>query len=273
MNTGYSIVFCDIDGTLVDSSHRVSPETANKIRQLARCGIPFILVSARMPSGILPIQNMIGINTPIICYSGALTLGGRGERLGSTGIGREKAIGISEYIRRGWKRISCGAFSFDKWLVDDTEYEWVRQERLITSSAPVKAGIAEAVPEGGCVHKFLCMGEPGDIAELGPELKRRFPGLAVHRSKETYLEIMDGAASKSAAIKRLCESYGIPVEASVSFGDNYNDIDMLQATGYSFAMGNAPDEVKRHAKAVAPDNDSNGVLAGLNTLYFAKEVT
>jgi Cof subfamily protein (haloacid dehalogenase superfamily) len=266
----YSIVFCDIDGTLVDSkSHAVSPGTARRIRELGAAGIPFVLVSARMPSGILPIRESLGIQAPMICYGGALVLGAGGECLASAGIARERAVLISEYIRQNWVLISCGAFSFDDWLVADAQDEWVRQESGITSSAPVVADIAGAVPEGGCGHKFLCMGEPAQIAALEPRLKERFPGLSAYRSKETYLEVMDGAATKSAAVRFLCERYGIPADAAVSFGDNFNDADMLLATGMSFAMGNAPEEIKRLAKAVTLDNDSEGVLAGLNRLEFA----
>jgi Cof subfamily protein (haloacid dehalogenase superfamily) len=269
----YGIVFCDIDGTLVGSeSHAVSAGTIRKVRELDSAGIPFVLVSARMPSGIAPIRESLGISAPIICYSGALILGENGERLASTGIARETAILISEYIRRDWVLISCGAFSYDDWLVAEPQDKWVRQEREITSSVPIRADIAGAVPNGGCVHKFLCMGEPEHIAALGPKLKERFPGISAYRSKDTYLEVMAGAATKSSAVRFLCGRYGIPAEAAVSFGDNYNDADMLQATGMSFAMGNAPEAIKRLAKAVTLDNDREGVLAGLNRLDFARDV-
>ena len=52
----FKAVFSDIDGTLLNDGHRVTPATARRIRSLARGGVPFILVSARMPSGIFPIQ-------------------------------------------------------------------------------------------------------------------------------------------------------------------------------------------------------------------------
>lgn len=104
---------------------------------------------------------------------------------------------------------------------------------------------------------------------MGPETK--FPELSVYRSKDTYLEIMDSAVTKSGAVLYLCKSYDIPIEATVSFGDNFNDIDMLLATGNSFAMGNAPEEVKRQARNITLDNDHEGVLEGLSRLVFAKK--
>ena len=48
-------VFSDVDGTLLNSAHRVMPETAKWIRRLSEKDIPFVIVSARSPSGIYPI--------------------------------------------------------------------------------------------------------------------------------------------------------------------------------------------------------------------------
>lgn len=45
----------------------------------------------------------------------------------------------------------------------------------------------------------------------------------------------------------------------MDFGDGHNDIDMLGAVKYSYAMGNAPEEVKENAAYVTLDNDHEGV--------------
>ena len=68
----YQVIFSDIDGTLLNSRHQVTSDTRLEILSLEQKGIPFVLVSARMPDGIMTIQNQIGNHAPIICYSGAL---------------------------------------------------------------------------------------------------------------------------------------------------------------------------------------------------------
>ena len=50
------------------------------------------------------------------------------------------------------------------------------------------------------------------------------------------------------------------------FGDNFNDIEMLQSAGESYAVGNAAEAVKREAKYVADTNVNDGVLKVLRTL-------
>ncbi len=44
-----------------------------------------------------------------------------------------------------------------------------------------------------------------------------------------------------------------------SFGDNYNDLSMLEAAGTGVAMGNAVDEVKARANMVIGDNESTSI--------------
>lgn len=264
----YKMVFSDIDGTLLDSAHRISSDTGQKIRELSQRGVPFILVSARMPSGIFPIQRALDVKAPIVCYSGALVLNEHGEALTSAGLDREKALEIEAYIKNEWQQVCCSAFSFHDWIVDDIRNEWIAEEQRITGSVPKEGALSRLVPANGQIHKFLCMGEAKVIAALGAALEARFSGLSVYRSKDTYLEIMNGNASKSAAVRVLCALLEIPIEETVSFGDNFNDLDMLLATGLGFAMGNAPSEVKRQVRHVIPDNDHEGLLAGLEQLDF-----
>lgn len=264
----YKIVFCDIDGTLIDSNYRISEGTGRKIRELYHMGIPFILVSARMPSGIFPLQEELGIKAPIVCYSGALILDENGGCVKTAGIGRKKAVLIDEFIKTEWRKVSCSAFCHNSWIVGDIRDKWVEQERDITSSVPEEGGISDFPLRSGQIHKFLCMGETGEISGLSRAMKEKFPELSIYRSKDTYLEIMDGAVTKAGAVRHLCGMYGISIENSVSFGDNFNDVDMLLATGTSFAMGNAPEEVKQKAGNVTLDNDHEGVLTGLKQLHF-----
>ncbi len=265
----YKMVFCDIDGTLLNSAHRISRGTREKIQELYHAGIPFILVSARMPSGIFPLQRELGIRAPIVCYSGALILNEQGNPVKTVGIDCEKAILIDDFVKKEWSQVCCSAYCYDDWISDNIHDEWIVQEQNITTSVPIEGRLWDLVPQKGHIHKLLCMGEAEAISGLDNVLKEKFPGLSVYRSKDTYLEIMDSAVSKSSAVKYLCRDYDIPIEATVSFGDNFNDVDMLLATGTSFAMGNAPEEVKRLAKNVTMDNDHEGVAEGLKQLNFA----
>lgn len=52
---------------------------------------------------------------------------------------------------------------------------------------------------------------------------------------------------------------GLSMQDVVAFGDNYNDLSMLEAAGTGVAMGNAVDEVKARANIVIGDNESTSI--------------
>lgn len=72
---------------------------------------------------------------------------------------------------------------------------------------------------------------------------------------------------KASGLKRLAERWGITPDQCAAFGDGGNDIEMLQYCRYSYAMENAPQEVKTAAQNVCPSNDEDGVLVTLEKLF------
>mgnify|MGYP002598364876 CR=1 FL=1 len=56
----YKAVFSDIDGTLLNSKHQIPENTRKKIKQINQNGIPYVLVSARMPKGMTAISRIRG---------------------------------------------------------------------------------------------------------------------------------------------------------------------------------------------------------------------
>jgi len=69
-------------------------------------------------------------------------------------------------------------------------------------------------------------------------------------SGELYLDFTANDVNKGTTIKKIQERFGIAPDECMAFGDNYNDIEMLDNVGYSYAMERAVDDIKVHAKYV-----------------------
>lgn len=66
--------------------------------------------------------------------------------------------------------------------------------------------------------------------------------------------------SKGSGLERLLAKMGMTGNNLIAFGDGGNDIPMLDFAKYSYAMANGMDNVKKHAKFIAPANTENGVF-------------
>lgn len=265
---GYRLVFSDIDGTLLDSSHRIGERTRLAIKSLEREGVPFVLVSARMPEGIFKIQDRLGIQAPIVSYSGGLILDSERRVQDSRGFPLSAALELKERLAAGWPDICVNTYAGSLWLVEDADNPWVKGESRIVGFAPRQGTLSKEWVPDGVVHKLMCLGEADRIARLEQELCVQYPNLSISRSKPEYLEIMSKSAVKSHGVEFLCGALGVKSSASVAFGDQYNDVDMLLAAGLGVAMGNAPEGVKQKADAVTGDNDHEGLLCMLERLFY-----
>ena len=82
-----------------------------------------------------------------------------------------------------------------------------------------------------------------------------------------YIDLIGPGCHKASGLKRLAERWGIAPEQCATFGDGGNDIEMLQYCGRSYAMANAPENVKKAAKYVCPSNEEDGVLDVLEKMF------
>ncbi|MGP7816411.1 Cof-type HAD-IIB family hydrolase [Niallia sp. 01092] len=270
----YKLIFSDIDGTLLNSNHQISEETQNSLKFLQHKGIPFALVSARMPEGIFPLLKSCQLNEPIICFSGALLLGkeqinGEREILYKATMKEKDVEEIYKLVSLQFPSVCFTMYSKDNWFVESLKDEWVEQEQEITSIIPkIFVFHSSSYPS---VYKILCMGTPEHITSLEKELKKDYPKLSIYKSKATYLEIMAEGVKKSNAICILANQLGIYQDEIMAFGDNYNDIDMLKYAGLGVAMGNAPQIVKDAADLITSSNDEDGIVKVIDQYFSNKE--
>ena len=81
-----------------------------------------------------------------------------------------------------------------------------------------------------------------------------------------FVELTPPGADKGAAVARFAATLGIGAEHVIAFGDNQNDLSLLEWAGHSVAMGNALDMVKAVADEVTGTNLEFGVAQVINRL-------
>jgi len=258
----YKLLCTDIDGTLLNANRELAPETIAQFKRIKdNCGI--ILASSRMPNAMRHLQAEVDIlDSPMIAYNGGLVLAGD-RVLSSTEIEYNEVRKIVE-LSHGTE-IHVSVYNSDEWYVPSMDY-WANREASNTKVIPQVRHLEETLGEYGMTqkgaHKIMCMGPAEEIAVLYSNLITQLnDDLHVYRSKDTYLEIASKKISKKSAIATLLEHvYGhLDWKDVIAFGDNYNDMEMLEAVGMGVAVGNAKHEVLTIANDVTASNKEHGV--------------
>lgn len=91
--------------------------------------------------------------------------------------------------------------------------------------------------------------------------------MSINKSPPNYLEIINGSINKGSALEAYCRLKHIPLERTLAFGDNYNDMDMFNIAGTNYAMANTPEEIREKVGNVTADHDHDGIAAAIQKLF------
>ena len=176
----------------------------------------------------------------------------------------EHAAAFLEAVEAHFPQATVNYYAGHHWYVKDTSNPRVALEMKITGAVAERRSFADCLTEGTLPHKILLMMEPADCERAERELQALFPALNIVRSAPHLLEIMDASVNKASGIEVMLKHFGLEASDALSFGDNYNDLEMLRYTGASVAMGNAPQPVKEAAGIVTTSNEEDGIYAYLS---------
>ena len=95
--------------------------------------------------------------------------------------------------------------------------------------------------------------------EMVEKYIHKFPHLTFKRWHPYVLNVLKEDVSKSLAIMKTLEFFGIDKSEAIAFGDGENDIDMLELVGFGIAMGNANETLKNVADFVTKKSSEDGI--------------
>lgn len=264
------LVISDIDGTLLNDKHQLTKRTIQVVRQLTEENTIVVLASARPPKAMEEIAHQLKLETPLVCFNGALITQNKAEKfdsLYSLSINYSEAILIEQLMRNHFPTIQVSVYSEEHWFVAKKD-AWVHQEEAIAGISAEVVDLTEYLNGYHPIHKILCMGSEGDLQLACKKLEMSgIINVTAAFSKPNYLEIVNSQVSKLASLQFLCHYYDISLSNTVAIGDNYNDIPMIQHAGVGIAMGNAPQAVKEAAKFQTTSNSLEGFSKALEN-YF-----
>lgn len=271
------LILSDIDGTLAVDSSTVSPGNIHWIRRaVLEKHVPFAIVSGRLPGGVRPLAEQIGVPI-VICAANGQYIEYKGQVLKCVTLPVSTAKRILSVARRNGVDICI--FTRDSWYVQKGSYLYDVQAKLYGFSGhevDQEEFLDQCEREGGpdimkCLPKDPA--HPERMPKLYDDLKKEFgDDLFLSSSSPTIIETGPKGTGKSHVVSFLAEKFGISPSQVMAFGDWSNDLGMLRAAGISVAMGNANDAVKAVCRYRTDTCLNDGVGKGIARYLFGEKV-
>ena len=274
----------DIDGTLVNEKSEFEQETIDAIRQFQDLGGIFMVATGR---NFWELKQFTSKLDKIVfnCANGSMLANEERMTIISCPI-RE------DTVRRfyGFTKEHCciGQYHCADLCCSDAEAEIFYSEALaalkkdkcleneeaasffhkVYDKKQMKFGITlEEILKHEVLKMEILFIDKERFPHLLERFRELFPECAL--APETFMhniEVSSADAGKGKLIKQFCLMEGIKEDEVAVIGDSSNDIDMLCQFANSYAMGNASNKVKRHARYIADDNRHHGVAKVLKRI-------
>lgn len=251
------LIASDIDGTLLPEGTRdMNPEFYDLVRELIEKDIIFVAASGRDLNSIktvfAPVQEdiifMPNNGGQIIC---------QGMELYSAFLSKEMCQAIEDYIGDA-KDVHVLLTSDKNAYTTAKDKEWLAWLDEGYGLEIKRVNTISEIEER--IVKFSAYYVNEEASDMAAPAKAHFgDSVGIMAAGEHWLDFVGPNVSKGSALEQLQKRMGISPEETMSFGDNFNDIAMLQQASRSFAVATAKDEVKEAATAVLPD-DKDAVM-------------
>ena len=265
------LIALDLDGTLLDADKKLSAENAAALARAAEGGIEIVPATGRFYRGIPQVVKELPYVRYVITVNGAAVYDVALQKtVCASEIPWERAVDVMERLdtldaiydcyQNGWGWMTQ-AF-YDKAEVYAANIHSLDMIKNLRTPVPeLKACLKE---RAAGVQKIQIFFRDMDLrAEMLETLPGEFPDLVVTTSIVNNIELNSREATKGVALTKLAAHLGIPIEETMSFGDDRNDIPMLVSAGTGVAMGNAEDVVKQAADYVTDDCAFSGVARAM----------
>ncbi|MGL5328591.1 MAG: Cof-type HAD-IIB family hydrolase [Peptostreptococcaceae bacterium] len=266
----YKLIVTDMDGTLLGTDHEISNENKMALEEAFNEGIKVTVATGRMHSSAKAHIDFLDLDVPIISCNGALIKDSKTEEIiYSNTIDTKKCLKIIEVLEK--HKVYYQFYSEDLLMCKKRENEdadIIRMNRLISNGVNLvsKSNLLEDIKKRGILKVIIVEEKNISILEDIAKDINCIDGLEMTKSWFNNIEIMAKGSNKGNAVKIIADHLKVNKNEIIAFGDNYNDISMLEYVGTGVAMGNADEYVQSKADLVTKPNYEDGVAKAIYEL-------
>lgn len=270
----FKMIVCDMDGTLLDKSESISKKNLEAIKKCQEAGILFTIATGRSGQLLKPYVDLVGLHEPFVMCNGALI----GHPFMEEVVYQDLLSDDEVYhVLKVAMKLESDYIVFTKDCLYTTDN--YRKNHLLTvnEKLPKEKQInLEVIP---CrndlvfsnVNKMLLLETDPVKVEVIQKHLDMLGSLNVVASQKGFMDINRKGNNKGLAVKRLVEHYGFEDHEVVVFGDQDNDVEMLEMFPHSVCMENGSKRAKDAAFFITDSNDNDGVANWIYQNVFWNE--
>ena len=275
------LIASDMDGTLLNSDHKIPKENIELIKFAQKNGIQFVVATGRAYYEALPALNDENIKCDVISFNGGIIYDKNGNIINITPMKLKDlyyTIEILKSLEISYQLYTKNTIYTNSIETDITAYiDLIRangeepNEQHLRQEARNRLALGY-ITEVNNIELYLnqennpaikVIGISNDLEKLkhATELLSGNENISVTSSGANNVEIMDKKATKGEALKIVADIHDINLKNAIAIGDNLNDQAMLDIVEYSIAMKNGNKELQNNAKFITKKTNSEGGVA------------
>ncbi len=261
----------DIDGTLLNPQKQITPRTREAINLAHEAGIIVTLATARRYRNTAAIATELAIEIPLVLCDGALAMHHPDANILYTQlldsyVAQQAVELMVQYGIQPVIQLMNGPIE-ETWTgYSEFDNEWVTRYLSLYPEHTLRLNYANCCIGRPKPLRVVAFASEEVITALTSQIAA-LPCAWNYTQLGSYgvaeLTVMTPGCSKASGVALLAQHLGIAMEEVMAIGDGYNDLDMLQAVGWSVAMGQAPESIKAVANAITTSNAEDGVALAI----------
>ncbi|MCK4544222.1 HAD family hydrolase [candidate division WOR-3 bacterium] len=281
------IIAIDLDGTLISSetNYKISKTNIRALKKAIERGIHIAIITGRNNLSARMVLDETGDNIiknlPLSLQNGSILIeGNTGTLLKAYDLDKNVARSIIRDMRNEdigimlYDNIERGLSIFvekREFNIAIESYLQSREKRISDERAVVRVNSIEQILDFNPIQ-IATIDRETIIDKFIKILDSRYKNLVKVIKTGSYLndgnwwwvEVFNKSCSKRQGLKDICELYNVDVDNSVYIGDNFNDIEAMQQAGFSIAVENAPEDIKKICNMVVRSSNNNGVAEAID---------
>lgn len=251
----YKLIAIDIDDTLLTDEILITERVQNAIDEARQNGVIIVLCTGRTIKGALRFYQQLQLDTLFITSGGAEIYNNKQKRVFENEVDPKL---VKEVLQHAYDNDIHAQVYIDGELI-------YRERNKYSEMYEGPYGFpGTLIPnlmdlEEILTPKIVYVLDADKASDVQPEVEKKFPTLAVKRSKPVYIELCSPNVSKGEALKYVADYYGVDMKETIAIGDSQIDAPMIEAAGLGVAVENAPDKLKELADITCPSNEDDGV--------------